>query len=278
VLLWTSELNQASRPERNRRDPESPLARLVEIVAALRAEGGCPWDREQTRESVRQFVLEEAYEVAQAIDSESPEQLKGELGDLLLQVLLLSQIAKDEGLFDLDDVANGIIEKLIRRHPHVFGDTKVSGTHDVLRNWEAIKEGEREEARGGGPGSVLDGVPEVMPALMRADKVSRKAARTSFDWPDADSVLEKVEEETGELRASLSGEAGDVEGELGDLLFAVVNLARKKGIDPEAALNQATGKFAARFDALSREVEGRGMKISDLSVEELDRVWELVKE
>lgn len=272
-----SPVNSAAKPDPEKNEPESPLARLVEIVGRLRGEEGCPWDREQTIRSVRPYVLEEAYEVAEAIDKQDGEQLKGELGDLLLQVLLLSQIAKDDGLFDIDDVASAITEKLVRRHPHVFGDSAVSGTQEVLRNWEEIKAGERQGTGSEGRAGVLDGVPEILPALMRADKVSRKAARTGFDWPDAESVLEKVEEETGELRETLSGENERVAAELGDLLFAAVNLARMKGIDPEAALNLATDKFAARFDALAKEAQRRGMRVSDLDQEELDRIWDLIK-
>jgi MazG family protein len=254
-----------------------PLQRLAEIVKLLRSEEGCPWDREQSLKTVRQFVLEEAYEVADAIDSGSNEQIKTELGDLLLQVFLLSQIAADEGLFGIDEVAEAITEKLIRRHPHVFGDTVVSGTQDVLRNWEQIKADERQAEGEKAPLSVLKGVPKILPALMRAEKVSRKAARAGFDWPDADSVLQKVEEETEEVKASLSGESDAVTAELGDLLFAVVNLARKKEIDPEAALNRATERFAARFDALSREVARTGKRILDLESQELDAIWELIK-
>jgi MazG family protein len=270
-------VNQTPQEKPDTRKAESPLAKLVEIVARLRADEGCPWDKEQTIKSVRPYVLEEAYEVAEAIDTQDPERLRSELGDLLLQVLLLSQIAKDDGLFDLDDVASGITSKLIRRHPHVFGDTVVSGTKDVLRNWEEIKLGEKDTGDEHERASILDGVPGILPALMRADKVSRKAARTGFDWPDADSVVDKVEEEIGELKVSPPNGGDAFRAELGDLLFAVVNLARKKGIDPEAALNQATEKFAARFDALSREVERSGTRISDLSPEELDRIWDLIK-
>jgi len=254
-------------------DAEAAFGRLVDIMETLRGPDGCPWDREQDLRSLRRYVLEEAYEVVQAIDDDDMEALPGELGDLLLQVVFLSQMASEEGFFDVRRVADAITEKLVRRHPHVFGDTDVEDAQEVLQRWESIK---REE-RGGG--SVLDDIPASFPALARAEKLGRRAAHVGFDWPDVDGVLKKVREELGEVEAAVA-QAGDaarrdegVEQEIGDLLFAVANLARQLGMSPEAALRRANEKFERRFRAIEPAITSG--EAPDL--EQMDVLWEAVK-
>ena len=249
--------------------------KLVETVATLRAPKGCPWDRQQTHQTLKQFAIEETYELVEAIESGDSDRVRDELGDLLLQVLLHAQIAREANQFDIADVCSTLREKLHRRHPHVFADTQVSGVEDVLHNWEHIKRAE--------PGydqrkSVLDGVPESLPALMRAAKISRKAARTGFDWPDAHSILDKLKEETAELEEALDrGDKGAVEEEIGDLLFTVVNIARFKDIDPEEALRRMLHKFVYRFSRIEERAAEFGMKIEDMTLPEMDRVWDETK-
>ncbi len=253
--------------------------RLVEIMARLRGPGGCPWDREQTFRSLRPYVLEEAFEVAEAIDRESPAALREELGDLLLQVVFLARLAEEAGLFDLEDVAEGISAKLVRRHPHVFGDRPVGSVGEVWKRWEEIKREEREERRQG-DASRLDGIPRALPALVRARLLADKAARAGYDWPDAAAIVDKVREETDELAAALGreGKGGPVEEELGDLLFAVASLARRLGIDPEGALARANAKFEERFRAAERLAREAGKELEQMGTEELDALWRRVKE
>jgi len=247
---------------------------FVDVIARLRGPDGCPWDREQTYRSLRRFVLEEAYEVLEAIDSEDPEKLSEELGDLMLQVLLLSQIGAEEGTFDIRDVMAAIVEKLIRRHPHVFGDVTVQGTEDVLRNWEAIKREEKPERT-----SVLDGVPRELPALMKALEVSKRVVRVGFEWPTFQAVLDKLDEEVAELKAELPGRDRErLTGELGDLLFTVVNVARWLKVDPEEALRGMIDRFGSRFREVERLAAADGRPITELGIEELDRLWEQAKE
>lgn len=253
-----------------------PLDRLRRIMHLLRAPGGCSWDAEQTHESLVRHLLEEAYEVAEAIRSGDREELIDELGDLLLQPVFHAEIASEAGQFDLDDVARSICEKLIRRHPHVFGDA-VAGTPDaVLTQWEAIKATER----GGNPPEArfLKKANEGQPALLAASRLQRKVASVGFDWPDPGPALAKVREETGEVAAALaSGEAEAVADEIGDLLFAVVNLARKTGHEAECLLDAANRKFVRRFQAVEDELRGSGSSLDDASLAEMDAAWDRVK-
>lgn len=244
---------------------------LIEIVRILRAPGGCPWDAEQTHESIRRNFLEEAYEVAEAIDEGSAEHLQEELGDVLLQVVFHAGIEQDAGRFDLDAVADGICKKLIYRHPHVFGDMAVSGSGDVLRNWEALKRKEK------GQDSVtdsLDAVARSLPALWRAEKVQKKAAKAGFDWPDVSGALDKLSEEVEELREAVA-QGGNIQEELGDVLFSAVNVSRFVKDDPEDALTAATDKFIARFQRV--EAEAGEKALADLGLLELDKLWERAK-
>ncbi len=255
--------------------------RLVELMQRLLAEDGCPWDREQTFESLRRYVLEEACEVIDAIDRGDREEHKNELGDLLLQVVFQAELGRKLGAFGPDDVVRSICDKLVRRHPHVFEDVTVSGTSEVLSNWERIKANERGDK---GPKGVLDGVPRSMPALMRAQRVGEKVARVGFDWPDARGSRDKVTEELSELdRAIASGDKQAMAAELGDAIFALVNLARHLDLDAEGALKGTTDKFTARFghvEARVREVHG-GWPALDadarLTLTELDGYWDEAK-
>ena len=249
---------------------------LVGIMARLRGPGGCPWDHEQTLETLRKYLIEETYEVLDAIESQDAEHHCEELGDLLLQVVFQAQIRKEEGSFNIDDVARGISEKMIRRHPHVFGDTQVQDSDDVLKNWEEIKALEKGGAAAAG--SAVDGVPSHFPALMRADKIQRKAARVGFDWDGVEPILSKVEEELGELREALAGGNEDaVRDELGDLLFAVVNVSRFLRHDPEELLRQATNKFIRRFQGVELLACERSLDLSEMSLESLNELWDEVK-
>lgn len=253
----------------------APLAELRQIVASLRAPDGCPWDREQSHATLRGGLLEEAYEVVAAIDAHNDGNFREELGDLLLQVVMHAQIAAETGRFDLDDVARGIGEKLIRRHPHVFAKSSAADTDAVLKQWDEIKRAEKDPA---GNMSLLADIPRALPSLMRADKVQKKAARVGFDWPDTEGAMAKVREETGEVEKALAaGDAGQIEEELGDLLFAVVNLARKSRCEPELTLARATDKFIARFQKVEDRVHASGSKLEQMGLEALDRLWNEVK-
>ncbi|MGD2146453.1 MAG: nucleoside triphosphate pyrophosphohydrolase [Anaerolineae bacterium] len=243
---------------------------LQETVAHLRAPEGCPWDREQTHESLRTGLLEEAYESAGAIDRGDTDALQEELGDLLLQVLLQTQIATEAGEFKMPDVIAGIDGKLKHRHPHVWGGRDVADTQEVLHNWEELKREEKQDRS-----SVLDGVPRVLPALQQADTYGRRVARVGFDWPDVEGVVDKVREELAELESASTHERQ--EAELGDLLFAVANWARWLGIDPETALRQANARFAERFCWLERVAIERGLDVAALSIDELEALWQEAK-
>jgi tetrapyrrole methylase family protein/MazG family protein len=243
---------------------------LQDTIARLRAPGGCPWDREQTHESLRAGLLEEAYEVLAAIDAGDVQALQEELGDLLLQVLLHAQIATEEVEFKMAQVIAGIDAKLKHRHPHVWGARPVRGTEEVLQRWEELKREEKGEAR-----SVLDGVPVALPALLQADTYGRRAARVGFDWTEAGGVAEKIREEMAEVEAAASPE--EREAELGDLLFAVVNWARWLRVDPEAALRKANARFARRFRAVERLARQRGLDMTALTIDELEALWQEVK-
>ena len=246
---------------------------LEQIVSILRAPGGCPWDREQTHASLRRGLMEESCEVIEAINEENPAHLREELGDVLLQVVFHADIEKDAGRFDLEDVADGICKKLIFRHPHVFGDVSVSGTDEVLSNWEDLK---REEKSQQTYTDTLTAVAKSLPALWRAEKVQKKAKKAGFDWPDARGAMDKLSEELSELQEAVA-EGTNVEEELGDLLFAAVNVSRFLHADPEEALNAATEKFISRFAKVEDLAKAQGQDMAQMSLSELDKLWEAAK-
>jgi len=256
-----------------------PLARLLEIMARLRdPQGGCPWDREQNFSTIAPYTIEEAYEVADAIARRDPDALKDELGDLLFQVVFHARMAEEAGMFAFDDVALAIADKMERRHPHVFGAAEVASVAAQNEAWEAHKAAERRDRAlaTGAPGSVLDGVAHALPALLRADKIQKRAARIGFDWPDARPVFDKLKEEIAELETELEkpAERRALEDEMGDILFAAANLARKLDIDPEAALRHATAKFERRFRRLETLAAEHAVG-SDL--DSLEALWQQVK-
>jgi len=249
---------------------------VVEVVAALRGPGGCPWDRQQDHATLRKYLIEEAYEVVDAIDQGSHGKLEDELGDLLLQILLHAQLAAEEGHWDIADVCERIRRKLIRRHPHVFGQVEVAGVDEVLHNWEEIKATEpgREDAA-----SAIGGVPKSLPALMRAAEISKRAARTGFEWPDAGAVLDKLREETAELeQARASGDVEKVKSEIGDLLFTLVNIARWSKVDPEEALREMLGRFEVRFALIEARARASGRSVAELTIGEMDEIWNEAKQ
>ena len=247
---------------------------LLRIMELLRAPGGCPWDREQTHQSIRRNMLEEAYEAVEAIDEEDPEHLKEELGDVLLQVVFHALMEQEAGRFDLDAVAAGICKKLIFRHPHVFGEVSVSGTGEVLSNWEELKRKEKGQATNT---DALEAVARSLPALWRAEKVQKKAKKAGFDWPDVSGALDKLSEELEELKTAVA-EGTNVEEELGDLLFSAVNVSRFVKVDTEEALNRATDKFIGRFRKVEEEAARQGRALEGMSLAELDKLWEHAKE
>lgn len=252
---------------------------LADIVARLRAPGGCPWDREQTHQSLTPFLIEETYEAVEQIDANSMPGLREELGDILLQVMLHSEIASEEGHFTVADVIEGLVNKLIRRHPHVFGDAEARTAEEVAARWEVLKSEERQGA------SLMQGVPANLPALTYAQRTQGRAANVGFDWPNVDGVLEKVAEEAGELteahEASGGGKADEarahLQWEFGDLLFSLVNLARRMDIDAETALRHANRRFVTRFRSMEDTARERGEDFSAMSLEEMDSLWEEAK-
>lgn len=247
--------------------------RLVTLMARLRAPDGCPWDREQTHASIRRYVIEEAFEVAEAIDGGDSEELRLELGDLLLQVVFHARMAEETGNFDIQQVCEGIVEKMERRHPHVFGSTTVQDAAEVSLNWEQIKATER-----GTRASALDGVPRSLPALQRAERIGEKAAKTGFDWSEPAGVLEKIQEEASELVAARASEdRAGIAAEFGDLLFSLVNLARKLAIDPEEALAGTVRRFEARFRHAESTAKETGRSLQDHDPAELDELWAAAK-
>lgn len=246
---------------------------LEEIVRILRAPGGCPWDAEQTHESIRRNFLEEAYEAVEAIDEGSAEHLREELGDVLLQIVLHARMEEEQGRFDLNGVADGICRKLIYRHPHVFGDVKVSGTGEVLSNWEDLKRKEKGQETNT---DALSAVARSLPALWRAEKVQKKAKKAGFDWPDVSGALDKLFEEIEELKTAVA-EGSNVEEELGDLLFSAVNVSRFVNVDAEQALTKATDKFIDRFRKVEAQAKAEGRPMEAMSLAELDALWERAK-
>ncbi|MSP48443.1 MAG: nucleoside triphosphate pyrophosphohydrolase [Alphaproteobacteria bacterium] len=256
------------------------IDRLIEIMARLRApEGGCPWDLAQTFATIAPYTVEEAYEVADAIARDDLADLKDELGDLLLQVVFHARMAEEQDAFAFDDVAEAIADKMIRRHPHVFGEAAERDVATQTVSWEAAKAAERAGKSSRGAASALAGVALALPALMRADKLQRRAARVGFDWPEARQVLDKIEEEIGELRAELDAGARPdaVEDEIGDLLFALANLARHLDIDPEAALRRGNAKFERRFRAIEAALAAEGRRPENASLEEMEELWQRAK-
>ncbi len=250
------------------------FAKLCDIVAKLRAPGGCPWDREQTHESILPQMIEEAYELSEAVRANDTAHFREELGDVLLHIVMQAEIAREAGRFNIDDVLREISEKLVRRHPHVFGTSEARDSGAVLKQWEAIK---REEKKG--DSHYLASLPKALPALMRAQKVQSKVARVNFDWAEVRDVMAKVEEELGELKAAIKNEDRQaIQDETGDLLFAVTNLARKCQLDAESTLQAATDKFVARFNRLEAELQSRGKRLGDVDLAELDAIWNKIKE
>jgi MazG family protein len=249
---------------------------LVAIVARLRGPGGCPWDREQTHDSLKKCLIEETYEVVDALDAHDMYELRGELGDLLLQIVFHAELASETEQFDIKDVIEAISEKLIRRHPHVFGETSVKDADEVVVRWEEIKSGEKgfEHRK-----SVLDGVPNTLPSLSRAMKISKRAAKVGFEWPTIEAVFEKMDEEIAELKHEVEhGTPERTSEEIGDLLFTVVNIARWSDVDPEDALRQMTKRFAHRFRKIEEVAKAEGRSVEDMTIEEMDAVWNRAKE
>ena len=252
--------------------PTKNISQLLKIMSRLRSPTGCPWDREQTHRTIRHNLIEETYEALDALDSGDMDAFRDELGDLLLQVVFHSQIASEAGQFDFDSVAKTIAAKLLRRHPHVFGKKKADTSQEVLRQWEAIKKTEKQSH------SIYAEVPRSLPALLKADKIQRQASRVGFDWKHVNDVVAKVEEELRELKAALAaGDRRHFAEELGDLLFATVNLARFEKFDPEDLLNQTIHKFVRRFQHIERTLHQRGRRLEDCSLAELDALWETAK-
>jgi MazG family protein len=250
------------------------IDRLIELMDRLRAPGGCPWDREQTPATLKPQLLEECYEVLEAIDSGSSAHLTEELGDLLLHVVFQAQIARENGAFTFAEVANGISDKLVRRHPHVFGAEKVAGAGEVVTLWNDLKQAEKPERDG-----ALDGVPRALPALLRAEALQKKARQVGFDWPDVRGSLEKVREEIAEVTTEIEQgqSSGETAAELGDLLFSVVNLTRHLKLNAEELLSAASDKFERRFRAVEERIKLRGQNVKDTPLAELDSTWNEVK-
>ena len=255
------------------------FVKLCKIVAKLRAPGGCPWDREQTHESLLPAVIEEAYEVAGAVRAKDSANFREELGDLMLLIVMNAEIASESGQFDINGVLEHVTEKLIRRHPHVFGKSDARDSSAVLKQWVSIKRAEKTKHTGPDTvGHYLDDMPAALPALMRAQKAQSKAARVNFDWTKVGDVIAKVDEEIQELKqAVLNKDQKSIEDEVGDLLFTVVNLARKCKLDAEAVLQGATNKFVRRFNRLEDKLNARGKKLGDVDLVEMDRVWDEIK-
>ncbi|KAF0218088.1 MAG: tetrapyrrole methylase family protein / MazG family [Geobacteraceae bacterium] len=248
--------------------------RLVEIMRRLRAPGGCPWDAEQSHESLKRYLIEEAYEVIEAIDRNDPDHLKEELGDLMLQPVFHAAIAEEKGEFTMDDVLEAINDKLVRRHPHVFGEQRVKTAAEQVENWERIKKGEKGEGRE----SALSGVPPQLPALMKAQKISEKAARVGFDWSDVDQVFAKVLEELHEFEETMvDGDQERMEAELGDLLFAIVNLGRFLRLNPEEALRKTIERFVRRFSHIEESLRAKGVHMKEATLEEMEGLWKEAK-
>ncbi len=249
---------------------EKDFEKVVKVVKKLRRE--CPWDKKQTNKSLRRFVVEESYELVDAIDKKDKDKIVDELGDILLQVLLHSAIGEEKGEFKLKDVLENLEKKLKRRHPHIFGDVKVKDEKDVLRNWVEIKKNERNH------NSIMDNIPVYLPSLILAYKVQKKASSKKFEWEKVEDVLKKVDEEINELKEAIkSGKREEIEDELGDIFFMLVNLSRFIGVNPEDAHRKTISKFIQRFRYIEMKAEEQGRKISDMTLEEMDRLWDEAK-
>ncbi|MBX7149639.1 nucleoside triphosphate pyrophosphohydrolase [bacterium] len=248
---------------------------LLAVMHKLRSPGGCPWDAKQTHKSILPYLIEECYEVVDAIERNDSADLKEELGDLLLQVVFHAEMASENGNFTIEDVALGISQKLIRRHPHVYGNTVVNNAGEVVKNWDAIKNEEKKHQK---QESVLDSVPRAFPALMEAQKISKKAAKTGFDWKKPEDVFKKINEETAEVKKAIKRKnKKNIEEEVGDLLFCLVNLARKLKVDPEMALRKTNAKFRKRFLKMEKAASKKGKKLESFSLKDLDNLWEKAK-
>ncbi|HXG57873.1 MAG TPA: nucleoside triphosphate pyrophosphohydrolase, partial [Thermoanaerobaculia bacterium] len=264
---------------RDRGHYNPPMARrsfddLVQLMMILRGPDGCPWDRQQQLPDLKPYVIEEAYEVVDAIDRDDRAALLEEVGDLLLEAVFIAEITRAEGSFDVYDSITAIHDKLVRRHPHVFGDVEAKDAEQVIVNWERLKSAERKAEQKG----VLSGVPRALPALLKASRLTEKAARVGFDWRRAEDVFDKIDEEIAELREAVAaGEKQAIHDEIGDLLFTVANIARKLGVNPEEALQSANRKFQRRFETMERRVHRSGRNIDELSLEEMDRLWDEAK-
>jgi MazG family protein len=262
-------------------EKRADIQKLVDLVERLRGPGGCPWDREQTRETLKPMLIEEAYEVLDALDSIDPTELKEELGDLLFQVVFHARIADEKGEFHLADVIDRLHEKMVRRHPHVFGNADLKTAEDVLRNWEDIKANEKGTRSSSSPDSaqsILDGLPTRLPALHQTYQMTAKAARVGFDWSRLEDILLKVREEADELaEAQRNSRTAEITGEIGDLLFAAVNVARFLGIDPETALRRSNEKFSRRFKFLESRIKSQGRELKNATLAEMDALWDEAK-
>lgn len=273
---WVDHLTSVYLPKGETRQQMYDLTPLVEVMEILRAPGGCPWDIEQTHGSLKQYLVEEVYEVLEAIDAGDLDKLCDELGDLLLQIVFHARIAEENGDFAVQDVIQKVTEKMVRRHPHVFGETSADTTDAVMANWERIK---KTETAGKNRISLLDGVPVGLPSLLRAYKLQGKAAKVGFDWEDIDDVWKKVAEETAEFKAACTQKDGDAkEDEMGDLLFSLVNVARFAGVEPETALHRANNKFIRRFQMMEELATTQSLKLEQLTLCELEAIWRKVKE
>lgn len=266
----TQEIDRSEKPSLG-----ACFERLEAIMKKLRGPGGCPWDREQTLATLKQYLLEETYEELDAIDSGDPARIRDELGDVLLQVVFQAEVAREQGGFELKDVVNGIADKLVRRHPHVFGEVEVADSAEVLRNWEQIKKTERAD----GPKSVVGHLPRSLPALHKAHQLQKKVSRVGFDWDRVDDVIAKIEEELEEVREALAeGDAAHVREEIGDLLFSVTNLSRFLGHDAEEALNRTVEKFVRRFQEVERRAHEAGRPLEACKLDELEGWWQQAKQ
>lgn len=258
----------------NMKNEGAGFEKIMEIMRRLRGPGGCPWDAEQTHESLKRYLLEESYEVIEAIDAQSTKMLREELGDLMLQPVFHAVIAEERGDFSMDEVLEGLADKLVNRHPHVFGDQVIKSSHEQLENWERLKQKEKKDERK----SALSGVPPHLPALMKAQKVTEKAARVGFDWSHVDEVFAKVMEELHEFEETMiAGDQERMEAELGDLLFAIVNLGRFLSIDPEEALRKTIARFTTRFGHIESTLHARGVSMKDASLDEMESLWDEAK-
>lgn len=272
-------MTQRSTPKIELNDQRGQtLPELVALMQRLLGPGGCPWDREQTLASLRPFVIEEAHEVVDAIDRNDPDALCDELGDLLLQIVFQAELSRAQGAFGPDDVVAAIVDKMVRRHPHVFGDEHAATSDEVLTAWELRKAKERKDKDGANAKGALDGVPVAMPALLRAVRVGEKAARVGYDWSNAEGARSKIDEELAELDAAAqSGDKAAMEAELGDLLFAISSWARHQGLDPEAGLRGSLDRFSARFGAVEKLARERDLELPKQSPEALDALWNEAK-